>query len=48
MKSNNSTTVEGGKFVYDCSDANDSKLNGERLEYGREDFPGLCALIFFN
>ena len=45
-KSNDSTTVEGGKFVYDCSDANDSKLNGERLEFGREDFPGHLALTF--
>ena len=48
MKSNDSTTVEGGKFVYDCSDANDSKLNGERLEFGRKDFPGHLALIYFT
>ena len=47
VKSNKSTTVQGGKFIYDCTKANESKDNGERLEYGREGFPG-HLVQFFN
>ena len=44
-QSNNSTKIEGGKFVYKCSKPNDSKPNGEILEFGRENFPGQLASI---